>query len=87
MSIPYLISLRVLVAPGAESARTLAMWLTAQWVRTEVGAEGDVTPLAPLQDTAVRVCPPVETHGAWSKGQNGRHPGHRIYLHRFPPVL
>ncbi len=55
----------MVVTPRAESARALAMGLAALRVRTRLGPERDVTPLAPLSGSSKRVWPHEETHRAW----------------------
>ena len=79
--------LTLVMTPGTEVARTLAVRLTALRVRTRGGPEGNVTPLAPLERTAERSWASEEAQGAWSEGQDIGRPGHGTCLHRFPPVL
>lgn len=52
----------MVVTPYAESARALAVGLTALRVRTRLGPERDVTPVATLPGSAERVWPHEEAH-------------------------
>ena len=52
----------MVVTPRAESAHALAMGLAALRVRTRLGPERNVTPLATLPGPAERVWPHEEAH-------------------------
>jgi hypothetical protein len=49
-------------APGAESARALAMLLWTERVRTEIGPERDITPGAPRRGRFERAWSHAEAH-------------------------
>ena len=55
----------MVATPRAEIARALAMPLEALRVRTQLGPERDVTPLATLPGFSERVWPHEEAQRAW----------------------
>jgi hypothetical protein len=57
----------MVVTPRAESARALAMGLAALRVRTRLGPERDVTPVATLPGSAERDWLHEETHRTWHR--------------------
>jgi len=57
----------MVATPRAEIARALAMGLAALGVRTPLGPERDVTPLATLPGSSECVWPHEEAHRAWHR--------------------
>jgi hypothetical protein len=77
--------LRVVHAPGAESARALAMLFWAQRVRTGTGPERDVTPWATLHGPAERAGSPAEAYGVWRTSSGVSRPEPRGGRHGASP--